>query len=749
MREIEILAPAGSLDSLYASFKLGADAVYVGTSRFGARAYADNPGIDELREALGYAHLRGKKIYLTVNTLLDDKELEEDLFSIVAPLYEAGLDACIVQDLGVLSFLHENFPDMDLHASTQMTLFSGEEAELYRPYGITRYVPARELTIEEIREARAQTELEIEVFVHGALCYCYSGQCLMSEVIGGRSGNRGMCAQPCRLPFDSPYGRGHLFSTKDTCTLLHIPEMVEAGIDSFKIEGRMKKKEYSAYLSSLYRHYVDVYQTEGAGAYHALVENSSSELWRDIRRSQDIYNRGGFSQSYLFEKNKEQIMFPEKSGHYGVLVGTVVKADGRRASFQVLENLHYQDILEFRLPDGTQAYEYTVKDPAKKGDTVTANIQKGSRIFPGQKVYRTRNAALLAWVDKEMDAAEDRLPLTGVFRGRIGQQVSLTVEGRTCPAAGEVCRVTIEGPVLQRAQKRPVTAEDIQARLSKMGQTCYLWEDLVIELEEGGFLPLGEVNQLRRQAVGKWEKAACFTREGKKPVLHEKKEIPKWEGPVLISVSNPGQLQVVCQIPEEQAICHVKLEDYPVEEWSTIPAIIGKRPAAISFPRILRGEGYRQFQKIWKKAKLWQTLNISVVVINSHRSLLLAREYLPQAVKIADDNFYHHNRRAMEVCRELGMYPSVPKGYGRTAVMVTEGCLKRTMGHCDGKREWIPVKNRGKDEFVVVNHCNSCYNTIYTKEAHRKKVPGSCVRLDFTWEPEEDMRKVMKEWNLL
>ena len=166
MKDIEILAPAGSLQSLYASLAMGADAVYVGTTRFGARAFADNPAPEELERALTFAHLRGKKIYLTVNTLLNDRELEQELLPLLRPLYEAGLDACIVQDMGVLSLLHENFPDLPLHASTQMTLFSGEEAELLRPLGVTRYVPARELSIEEIREAREQTELEIEVAVN-------------------------------------------------------------------------------------------------------------------------------------------------------------------------------------------------------------------------------------------------------------------------------------------------------------------------------------------------------------------------------------------------------------------------------------------------------------------------------------------------------------------------------------------------------------------------------------------------------
>ena len=282
MSNVEILAPAGSLDGLYASFQMGADAVYVGTSRFGARAFAKNPSVDELKEALVYAHMHDKKIYLTVNTLLSDRELENDLFPLIAPLYEAGLDACIVQDLGVLSFLHENFPQMDLHASTQMTILSGDEAELYKNYGVTRFVPARECTIEEIRAMRAQTDLEIEVFVHGGLCYCYSGQCLMSEEIGDRSGNRGMCAQPCRLPFTSAYGNGHLFSTKDMCTLMHIPELVDAGIDSFKIEGRMKRPEYVAAATAACRFALD--QQE-------IPQNLTENL-------EAVFSRSGFTTGY-------------------------------------------------------------------------------------------------------------------------------------------------------------------------------------------------------------------------------------------------------------------------------------------------------------------------------------------------------------------------------------------------------------------------------------------------------------------
>lgn len=742
MRKVEILAPAGSLDCLYAALKLGADAVYTGTHRFGARAFADNPGVDELKEAITYAHLRKKKIYLTVNTLLSDRELEEELFPLIAPLYEAGLDACIVQDFGVLSFLHENFPDMELHASTQMTILSGEEAELYRDLGITRFVPARECTIEDIRQMRNQTDLEIEVFVHGALCYCYSGQCLMSEVIGGRSGNRGMCAQPCRLPFGSSLGKSHLFSTKDMCTLLHIPQLVEAGIDSFKIEGRMKKKEYSAYLASLYRYYVDFYQDEGDVVYQTLVEDPDSKLWRDIRRSQDIYNRGGFSGGYLFETKKEEVMYTGRNGHYGTLVGEVVKAGKGCAVFRTSEKIRYQDVLEFRLPDDTKAYEYTVKTEAEKGALVTCNVTRGSSIFVGQKVYRTKNATLLAWVDEQIEQVDDRLELKGVFCGKIGEPVSLAVTG-----AGVTRQLS--GPILQKAEKRPVSVEDIRNRLDKMGNTLYRWKELEVHLEEGAFLPLGGVGKMRREAVRAWEHAVICQRNPGQQTVHINEQVLSWEGVSLVSVATGRQLVVATETDPQQVLIHLKLEEFPWESWNELPNCLAEREVAISFPRILRGDGYRHFLEHWEQSDLWHQLKVSAVVINGHRSLLLARKYFPETPRIADENFYHKNKRSREVLSQYGICPAVPVCYGRTAVMVTEGCLKRTMGRCDGMPEQIAVCSPKKDEFVVVNHCDSCYNTIYTQKIYEKTEVVPVKRLVFTWESPEEMRKVLKKWSLL
>ena len=240
-RVVEILAPAGSMECLQAAIAAGADAVYLGGTRFGARAYAQNLSEEDMVQAIEYVHIHRRKIYMTVNTLLKDREMEE-LYAYLLPYYRAGLDGVIVQDIGVVKYIREHFPEMPVHASTQMTITNTLGADHLKQYGITRVVPARELSLGEIRDMKRQTGLEMECFVHGALCYCYSGQCLLSSMIGGRSGNRGQCAQPCRLLYRTPEAKRpqYLLSLKDICTLELIPEMIESGIYSFKIEGKEK-----------------------------------------------------------------------------------------------------------------------------------------------------------------------------------------------------------------------------------------------------------------------------------------------------------------------------------------------------------------------------------------------------------------------------------------------------------------------------------------------------------------------------
>lgn len=304
-RDVEILAPAGSMECLRAAVAAGADAIYLGGTKFGARAYAQNLSEEDLVQAIEYVHIHGRKIYMTVNTLLKDRELNE-LYAYLLPYYKAGLDGVIVQDIGAVKFIGEYFPEMPVHASTQMTITNTLGADFLKRYGITRVVSARELSLKEIRDMKKQTGLEMECFVHGALCYCYSGQCLLSSMIGGRSGNRGQCAQPCRLPYQTEGKKpADLMSLKDLCTIDILPELIDAGIDSFKIEGRMKQPEYVYTVVKMYRKYADQYlklQKEGKGksSYHV------SEA--DKRELLATYQRRGYCEGYYYQHNGKDMV---------------------------------------------------------------------------------------------------------------------------------------------------------------------------------------------------------------------------------------------------------------------------------------------------------------------------------------------------------------------------------------------------------------------------------------------------------
>lgn len=295
----ELLAPAGSLAIFKAVVAAGADAVYVGGSKFGARAYADNFSDEELLEALDYAHLYGRRVYLTVNTLLKNSEIEQ-VCAYLQPFYEHGLDAVLVQDFGVLTAIHERFPDLAIHTSTQMTVTGVEAARLFSGYGVTRMVMARELSLNEMKRIREETGMELEAFVHGALCYCYSGQCLFSSMLGGRSGNRGRCAQPCRLPYavmDEKHREykkdAYVLSLKDMCGIKDLRGLADAGVYSLKIEGRMKQIPYAAGVVSYYRKYIDLFLSG--------QETQVSE--GDYRAVLALGNRCGFTDGYYHRHN--------------------------------------------------------------------------------------------------------------------------------------------------------------------------------------------------------------------------------------------------------------------------------------------------------------------------------------------------------------------------------------------------------------------------------------------------------------
>lgn len=325
--QVELLAPAGNVEAFLGAIHAGADAVYLGGNKYGARAYADNFSTEELVFCIRYAHLFGRKVYLTVNTLMKDEEISE-LGEYIKPFYEAGLDACIVQDFGAFMYLKQNFPQMELHASTQMTITGAHSAQLLKEMGATRIVPARELSLKEIKYIKDATGLEIETFIHGAMCYCYSGQCLFSSILGGRSGNRGRCAQPCRLPYQVTLPKDNIsqvtyqrnrsiqtveeyypLSLKDMCTIEHIDVLMDAGIDSFKIEGRMKKPEYSAGVTAIYRKYIDLKKKHPDKPLH--FDNA------DLQKLSRLYIRSERQDGYYFKQNGGDMVTLENPAYSG------------------------------------------------------------------------------------------------------------------------------------------------------------------------------------------------------------------------------------------------------------------------------------------------------------------------------------------------------------------------------------------------------------------------------------------------
>ena len=447
--KVELLAPAGSREALTGAFSAGADAVYLGGERFGARAYADNFSTEEIIRSIGEAHVLDRKVYLTANVLTREDELA-DLVSFVRQLDDAGLDGVIVQDIGVLSALHEACPHLPLHASTQMSVTSSDAVRLLRRLGVCRVVPARELSLKEIETLRREDAavsakpIEIEAFIHGAMCYSYSGRCLMSSFLGGRSGNRGRCAGTCRLPFrildenrkpagpDARRKEVWPLSMKDMCVLSILPELIDAGIDSFKIEGRMKKPVYAAGVTAIYRKYID--------RCYAWMEAGRPSPWaveeEDLDRLRSLYIRTGLGTGYYHTKNGRNLVTIGKPGYAGT--DAALEEEIRR---QYLGRLPAREIMGKAV--------FRTGEPAR----LTVMLPDRARKDPGQ--------------EKDREFAE----------------------------------VEITGAAVQAASGRPMTKEDLLSRLKKTGDSLFTFSSLEIEADDNIFLPVSAVNTLRRQAL--------------------------------------------------------------------------------------------------------------------------------------------------------------------------------------------------------------------------------------------------------
>ena len=508
---MELLSPVGDFDCLKAAVQNGADSVYFGANNFSARAFASNFNYETLEMAIDYAKLRNVKTHLTLNTLITNEEFESAV-QLAEYAYKCGIDAIIVQDLGLAIYLIKNFPDLPIHASTQMTVHNLECAQTMEKLGFKRAVLSRELSIPEIYNICKNTNIEIETFIHGALCISYSGQCLMSSLIGGRSGNRGKCAQPCRLPYKikgTNSDPAYILSPRDLCGLDFIPSLIDAGVTCFKIEGRMKSPEYVATVTRIYRKYIDSYLNTGKCE---VDENDRNDLLQ-------VFNRGGFSSGHLKTSPNTDLIFPSKPNNAGVYIGNISSYNPSKGyvSLTLKNSISLGDTISF---DNSHT-KYTISElmmdgknisSANNGQKITIGRMKG-KLPLGAKIYKLTSKSLtqLAHSSYENNIENIKILLNANIQIKENEPITLTVSTINKPdSIYNSISVTVKSDILPiKAINKPLDVDRIISQLKKTNNTQFQFNNINVNLDTNLFIPkISTINELRRKALAQIESIA-------------------------------------------------------------------------------------------------------------------------------------------------------------------------------------------------------------------------------------------------
>ena len=733
---VELLAPAGNYEAFLGAVNAGADAVYLGGEKFGARAYADNFTAEEICRAIHTAHFMGKKIYLTVNTLVKESEFAE-LYEWMLPFYEAGLDGVIVQDIGVLCFLREQFKGIKLHASTQMTLTGAGGASFLKEQGVERIVPARELSLAEVREIKERTGLEIECFIHGAMCYCYSGQCLFSSILGGRSGNRGRCAQPCRLPYRIYEGKEYAddvdypLSLKDMCTISYIPQLIEAGIDSFKIEGRMKKPEYAAGVTALYRKYIDLYEEKGPKGYHVTDE--------DLQMLRSLYIRSEVQTGYYKRHNGREMITLHKPGYAG-------------SNQELLEHLR----------------ELYVRDVDKLPVKMRAELIAGEPVslqITGPEGITVRVSGRIVEQAQKMPLQEESVRKQLEKTGNSLVQVS-------------ACDITVEGDVFV-----PVSALN---ELRRKGVEAFERKYIVAQ----GMIPDRKQETDANQDVNY---RLTWSVDGVENIFHRSSgQLNKRNRQTVIDILVSTYTQLTEAVQHTCRRIYIDSDLY-LEQHDQILACMrdhAKIDYYLALPYILRArdedylhrltehvdgaiQGFliRNFEEVSYVKNLGKDYEVvpdaGLYVFNLESVRFWAHDCIEYTLP------YELNAREAEqlagYAHSIGMKTAMIV-YGRIPMMISANCIRKTTGHCVGHGQTksdikkdsgenvslraddgLRLKDRYGTDFPVETNCAHCYNIIYNsvpyslhlqaKEVNR--VGADIWRYDFSLESGEDCRRIL------
>ena len=755
-KNVELLAPAGNMECLHAAVKAGADAVYLGAGHFNARRGADNFSLENLAEACDYAHLRGVKIYLTLNTVVLPSELP-DALELARQAYRCGADAFIVQDIGISIELSRIMPDVEVHVSTQMNIHDEDGLRAAAALGATRVTLARELSLAEIarlHELAEELGVELESFAHGALCICYSGQCFMSSLVGGRSANRGRCAQACRLPYelhnralrktlDAP--GEHLLSPKDLCTANLIPELLQAGVASLKIEGRMKSPEYVQAVVGVYRAVID--RVEAAIARDGIDSVVSSDA-PELRASEEemsvlseAFSRG-FTTAYLKGKRGNEIMSYGRPNNRGVFVGRVAKVREGLVFIDPETELHVGDLIEFWTNRGHFVHtigEFKTDRAGRVFFLVERAVGKGDRVF------RVRNAEA-AFVD------DDKLPSVAVCARaelHIGQPALLTFTA----AAGDAS-VTVEGPEVEAARTKAITEEEVREHIDRMGTTPFYLSSLDIDLDEGVGMGFSMLHKLRACAAEELQEAILAHYHARKlertPSRAFAPVVRKGWCKVAVLATNPACARAAKRAGAD--LIYVPAANYRRGE-AVIAGQLSETAEQAGYPKQcipvlptvsqMFDEEKRNGFDIWKRVKADKP-----VMVENLGQLLHATEmgaapevgpHIPVTNKLdlqamADlgvQRVWLSPELSLVQIEELGDMAPMPLGLtimGQTELMVTEHCLLMSQGPCNQKcaecaRRKSPhyLKDRKGYEMPVITDCTGrshLYNAVQMDVAH-------------------------------
>lgn len=702
---MKIVAPAGNMERFYSAISATADEIYLGLKGFGARRNAENFTVEELKKAIDYAHLRGSRIFLTLNTIMTNREIEL-LYSTLKDLYNYGLDAIIVQDLGYAEYLHKNFPSIEIHGSTQMTVANYYEINYLKELGFKRIVLPRELCFEEIKEIRKNTDIELEVFVSGSLCISFSGNCYMSSFIGGRSGNRGMCAQPCRKEYKTSCGeKSYFLSPKDQLYGLdEIKKLQEIGVESIKVEGRMKDVSY-------------VYET--VSYFRSLINGIDKE-----ENTHKLFNRG-YSKGYFYDNDKN-IMNRDYSYNMGEKIGEVV---GK--SIRLDEDIVSGDGITFVSKNYKNLGGTYINKIAYKNEKLILNFPEETKY-----IFRNYNKRLNDEISKKLKSTDKKLEINFDFTAKLNEKLILKIYLEDENGNRILNLEEISETLTQKAQRRAISEDDIKEKLSEIGDSEFTVKNIKIDIDENIFIPLSELKNLKRNAVEKFrERILSYFRRDLDNELKEnnqeyfKLEIEKDEPKDLeirMIVSNEEQKNFLENIKNEYNIKEIYYRTYDIAKQSMLGQHNLDNKLASNLYELLENKNSAVM------------LNWNINIVNSYTINVLEKiKKLESFIISPEINF--------SKIRELG------KTRLKKALLIYSKLKGMTIDVdiADSKNEIITNKENDKFNIIKNNYGTEIFldkslNIINIME-DIKKLNVDIVVLEFTTETIEDIKKVLKQ----